>query len=89
MRKIVGQVTEEERNEILRLYERKNGLTELVKILDATNDELYEKVVKDLGLTTIKFQNWWNQMAEKYQWEEVEGGHWEIDFESCEIVLIA
>ena len=89
MNKIVGQVTVEERNEIQHLFERKNGLNELVKILDANNVELYEKVIADLGDTTTRCQNWWNRMLAKYQWEEVEGGHWEIDFESCNISLIA
>ncbi len=26
-------------------------------------------------------------MATKYQWESAEGGNWEIDFDSCAIVL--
>ena len=37
IRKIVGQVTPEERDEIQKLFERKNGLTELAKILTADN----------------------------------------------------
>ena len=41
MRKLVGNVTEEEKNEILSLYERSNGLNELAKILTADNNELY------------------------------------------------
>lgn len=86
--KVVGQVTPEERQEIQFLFERRNGLNELVKILDPNNEELYEKVVKDLGETTTKFQNWWDKMIAKYQWEEVENGHWEINFETNEIVLI-
>lgn len=88
MKKVVGSVTEEERNEIQHLFERKNGLNELVKILDVNNTDLYEKVVSDLGETTTKFQNWWDRMIEKYAWEEVEGGHWEIDFNTCDIYLI-
>jgi CXXX repeat modification system protein len=88
MKKIVGQVTEEEKNEIQHLFERRNGLNELIKILDASNTELYEKVIADLGTTTTRFQNWWDRMLEKYDWEEAEGGHWEIDFNTCEISLI-
>ena len=89
MKKIVGKVTEEERNEIRHLFERKNGLNELVKILDVNNLDLYEKVVSDLGETTTRFQNWWDRMIEKYKWEEVDGGHWEIEFDSCDIYLIS
>ena len=86
-RKLVGQVTPEERNEIQALFERRNGLNELAKVLTADNTELYEKLVRDLGETGSKFQAWWDAMASKYRWESVEGGNWEIDFNSCEIFL--
>lgn len=88
IRKVVGQVTIEERNEIQQLFERRNGLNELAKILTADNHELYEKLVKDMGETGTKFQSWWNRMGEKYQWESVEGGNWKINFETCEIYLV-
>ena len=87
-KKIVGQVTEEERNEIQMLFERRYGLNELAKIVTADNTELYEKLVKDMGETGTKFQQWWNSMADKYQWESEEGGNWEINFETCEILLV-
>lgn len=87
MKKNIGQVTAEERNEIQTLFERRNGLNELAKILTADNTELYEKLVKDMGETEAKFQNWWDRMDEKYQWESVEGGNWEIDFDTCNIYL--
>ena len=89
IRKVVGQVTIEERNEIQQLFERRNGLNELAKILTADNHELYEKLVKDMGETGTKFQSWWNRMGEKYQWESIEGGNWEINFDTCEIYLVA
>ena len=88
MKKLVGKVTLEEKNEIQSLFERRNGLTELAKILSADNVELYEKLVKDMGETGTKFQQWWDSMAQKYNWESCEGGNWEINFESCEIFLI-
>ena len=81
MKKVVGQVSELEKREIQILFERRNGLNELAKIL-------YERLIKDLGETSIKFQKWWNQMSEKYQWESIDGGNWEIDFDTCEIYLI-
>lgn len=87
-KKIVGQVTVEEKNEIQTLFERRNGLNELAKIVTADNTELYEKLVKDLGETGVKFQNWWNRMAEKYQWESADNGNWEINFDTCEITLV-
>lgn len=87
-KKLVGQVTPEERTEIQMLFERRNGLNELAKIVDANNDELYEKLVKDMGETGVKFQNWWDRMAEKYQWESTVDGNWEINFDTCEIYLV-
>jgi len=88
MKKLVGQVTPEERNEIQRLFERKNGLNELAKILTADNVNLYEKMVKDLGETSSLFQNWWDTMSQKYKWESTENGRWEINFDTCEIFLV-
>lgn len=88
IRKVVGQVTIEERNEIQQLFERRNGLNELAKILTADNHELYEKLVKDMGETGTKFQSWWDRMGEKYQWESIDGGNWEINFDTCKIYLV-
>lgn len=86
-KKLIGQVTVEETKEIQYLYERKNGLSELARILTPDNQELYEKLVKDLGKTQSEFQNWWTQMSQKYNWESVDGGNWEIDFDTCDIYL--
>lgn len=88
IRKVVGQVTPEERNEIQALFERKNGLTELAKILTADNAELYEKLIKDMGETGTKFQQWWDEKAKKYGWESHPKGNWEINFQTNEITLV-
>lgn len=87
-KKHVGQVTPEERDEIQMLFERRNGLNELAKILTSDNAELYEKMVKDMGETSTKFQNWWTRMSQKYQWESSETGNWEINFDTCDIYLL-
>lgn len=88
-KKKVGQVTEEEKNKIQILFERRNGLNELAKILSSDNNvELYERLVKDLGETTTKFHLWWDEMASKYQWESFENGSWEINFQTNEIFLV-
>lgn len=86
MKKIVGNVTAEERDAIQALFERRNGLTELAKII-STDDALYERLVSDMGSTATKFQKWWDDMAQKYQWESVANGNWEINFETREIFL--
>ena len=87
-KKVVGSVTEEEKNAIQRLFERGNGLNELAKILSADNVELYERLVKDLGETGSKFQQWWDEMASKYQWESADNGNWEINFQTNENILL-
>lgn len=51
-RKLVGHVTPEEKDEIQTIFERRNGLNELAKIVTPENVELYEKLVKDLGETS-------------------------------------
>ncbi len=86
-KKLVGKVSAEEKEEIQRFFERRNGLNELAKIVTADNTELYEKLVKDLGETGTKFQQWWDRMSTKYQWESADGANWEINFETCEIFL--
>ena len=88
VRKIVGKVTPEECKEIRALFERKNGLTELAKIVTADNNELYEKLIKDMGETGTKFQQWWDEKAKQYGWESHPSGNWEINFQTCEITLV-
>ena len=87
-RKKVGQVTVEEKKEIQQLFERRNGLNELARIVTTDNSELYEKLVKDLGETGTRFQQWWDRMAQKYNWESCDNGNWEIDFDTCDIYLV-
>lgn len=87
-KQIIGYVLPEERDEIQALFERRNGLNELAKILTSDNAELYERLVKDMGETSTKFQQWWNRMGDKYHWESTDNGNWEIDFSTCEIYLV-
>lgn len=87
MKEKIGQVSPEERDEIQMLFERRNGLNELAKVLTPDNESLYQKLVKDMGETSSRFQQWWDRMSEKYQWKRTPNGHWEIDFETCEISL--
>ena len=88
MRKKVGCVSSEERDIIQNLFERRNGLIELTKILTPDNEVLYERLVKDIGEVSTKYQTWWNRMSQKYNWESLENGNWEINFETCDIFLV-
>lgn len=90
-RKIVGKITPEERDEIKRLFERKNSLLELFKTLtnieNVETAKLYEKIVIDMAQTTSKFQNWFDVTSKKYSWENIPGYNWQVDFETCEVYL--
>ncbi len=85
----VGKVTEAERDEIKRLFERRNGLVELLKTIQSPDHPLYERLVQDMGETATRFQKWWDERSRQYQWKGQAGGHWEIDFDTCEIYLRA
>ena len=93
-RRLAGKVTPKERDEILALFERKNGLIELARSLAESDDEalkntyFYEKLVEDMGKTASKYQKWWDDRVKIYQWENVSGYSWEIDFDSCQVFLI-
>ena len=41
-----------------------------------------------MGETKVNFQSWWDRMSSKYHWESSAEGHWEIEFESCEVFLV-
>ena len=86
MAKVIGKVSELERDTIKALFERKNGLIELAKIL-TPESPIYEKIVKDMGETSTKFQQWWDDMGKKYAWESSPNGRWSINFDTCEIML--
>ena len=88
MKTKVGTVTTDERDEIKRLFERRNGLNELAKVLTPDKGEIYERLIIDMGETSTKFQQWWDNMYQKYCWRSSENGNWEIDFESCDIYLV-
>lgn len=91
LRKSIGKVTTAERDEIQALHERKNALIELfqtIKNVSQEHDPLYEKIVSDMGKTTTKFNDWWENTSRKHSWESLPDHNWEIDFATCEVFLI-
>lgn len=92
-RKLLGRVSQEDRDELQALFERKNGLTELVYSLMDIDDEklknhyFYERLLTDMANTTAKFDQWWLDKAVQYHWEDQPGHVWDIDFASCEVFL--
>ena len=90
---IVGRVSPRERDEIQALFERRNGLVELVQSLATNgsgmleNNAFYEKVVADLGRTTTRSRQWWDAKAKAYHWRGKPGWQWAINFDTCQISL--
>lgn len=86
MRNVIGKVSESERDEIKRLFGRKNALIDLLKSVEK-GSQLYETAMNDYIETNDNFQNWWNRMARKYDWQGGASIQWQIDFNNCEIFL--
>ena len=93
-KELLGLVTEQEKEEIQKLFERKSALQEIIPSLNSglltaeQTDELYEKVIIDMGKTNTNFHQWWNDKAKQYNWKSVENASWNIDFETNEIFLV-
>ncbi len=91
MKEFIGTVTEEEKNEMLALYERKMGLDELpsslesIAISEETKKIVQEKIIIESQKLKIDVQEWWNKMYKKYHWKKEEGKDWHINFETGEI----
>ncbi|MBQ8152296.1 MAG: CXXX repeat peptide modification system protein [Prevotella sp.] len=85
MKKIVGQVTENEKRDILKINNHKNSLEELLLILPEKSD-LYLQALSDLNKTKKMYQEWWDTYYAKYQWEKGER-EWSIIFDTNEIVI--
>ncbi|MDR1201030.1 MAG: CXXX repeat peptide modification system protein [Tannerellaceae bacterium] len=90
MKKRIGQVSEQEKEEIRALSNRKNALIELSKMIEVNdaNRPQYEKLVKDIVEATICFQQWWNDMETKRQWKKHPAETWEIDFQTNDVYLV-
>lgn len=86
----VGQVTEQEKDEIFSLFERKNALIELINSLhvDEQTEPIYQRLLMDMTITNRDFNQWWSNMSKKYEWKTAEKGNWNINFATNDIYLI-
>lgn len=93
-KEIVGHVTEEEKQIIEKLFERKLALGELMQTICSPSfaieekDNAYERIVNDMGKTTLEFNAWWDDKASKYKWKSCANRHWHIDFATNEIFIL-
>lgn len=88
MEKVIFELSDNELAEIRNLYEKKTALENLVKIVEPANEELYTRITSDYTKVLSLFQKWWEDMSKKYQWEHSESGHWTVNFDTKEIILV-
>jgi CXXX repeat modification system protein len=87
----VLEVTESERDEILRLHERRTALNELVLTLNSPHLSAEERgalqngLVEDLARTISLYERWWREIRSRYGLESTAHGLWAIDFQTREI----
>lgn len=91
----VGIVTESEKDLLMQVFERKSALQELMLVVDnpilvgdTERNEIYEKIVIDLGNTNTDFDRVWRDLGAKYQWKAAQNGQWNISFQTNEIFLV-
>jgi CXXX repeat modification system protein len=88
MNRVISSLRDDEFKEIQELYEKKIALENLLKIIEPENDALKEKFISDYGFVLRKFQEWWTKTSKKYEWEQIAGFNWSIDFDNQEVFLV-
>lgn len=87
----IGEVTDIERDEILKLHERRTALKELFLTLNSpylTEEEqtkLREGLIDDLARTNSLYERWWRDIQTRYSLKSREHGELMIDFQSREL----
>ena len=88
MDKIVGNVGKREKNEIIDICEKKMSLDNLVLITKDQDEKLYNKAIDALKDVKQEYDGWWSRMVEKYNFEGDENGHWEVNFQTGQVILV-
>jgi len=88
MEKIVGNVGKREKNEIIDICEKKMSLDNLVLITKDQDEKLYNKAIDALKDVKQEYDDWWSRMVEKYNFEGDENGHWEVNFQTGQVILV-
>lgn len=88
MEKIVGQVTEEEKNNMIDICEKKVALDNLERITAKDKQSLIEDIKKERNIANIQYDTWWDNIRENYDFEGDEKGYWQLDFRTGEVLLV-
>ncbi len=87
-KKLLCSVSLAERNEIRFLFERRNSLNELLLIIPQEDPLLLAQVNDDLRATQLSYQQWWDTKSKEYGWVQDDCHHWEINFDSGDVLLV-
>ena len=85
---LLGQLNENEIQRLTTISQRKTALEELVKIIPAENNALYEKLLNDYSSVQELLVSWWSQVAQHHCWEYGSADSWRVDFSTSEIFLM-
>lgn len=91
--KVVGKVSQREKNEIMKLVERLSALHELrlgkdnLNISEEQKNAMFSKIEQDEKKVKYSIQQWWRDKYNKYHWEQTVSGMWRLDYESCNVIL--
>ncbi len=93
MRKKIGTITEAERDEIQHLNYRRQTLATLFRSMAEAeapcNSRLFEQLISEIAETQMRYDMWFKDKAKHYNWESESSMSWSIDFETCDVFLIA
>lgn len=91
---IIGQVTESEKNEIVRLKERISALLELslgkdnLNLNEEEKQNLLKKINQRKEETNKSIEQWWEAISNKYKWKSDRDAKWIIRPEDCNVLLL-
>lgn len=92
MKKLLGKVTNEEKEQVMAISRRRNALHELFSSLNSEaatpNNTLYERIVEDIGDTNQRLKDWWITTAKAHNWSFTEKDAWQVEYDSNELYLI-
>ena len=81
--KSIWKLSDEDFAVIEELFEKKMALENLAKVVQADNEALYEKLLKDYAHVSADYTAWWANQSQKYGWE---GSNWWLNFDTREIM---
>lgn len=82
----VYKITEEEKINIKKLFNRRNSLYELMNSAKE-NQTLYEKLNKDFSESNKLFHQWFIDFENKYNAIGTPDHFWDVDFDNNQVLL--